>query len=262
MLSVVLRKIRTVVAIYSANGWKGVARRIRKRFTRDTGYLDNMPREFLQADAEGRFSYLVETGHWDANGESVSGHGSTVQKTQQYRSELSDLIRDRSLRSVFDAPCGDYNWMCLVVAETSIAYIGGDIVRPLIERNIKMHQGLTFIHFDITKDAFPTSDIWHCRDCLFHLSFLDIAKALSNFRTSQIPYALLTSDTGSFRNKDIETGDFRYIDLLRRPFYFPEPELWLSEPVEPNRRVGLWPRVGLDDCIAKFATAVELTAAT
>jgi hypothetical protein len=91
------------------------------------GYLDSLPQEFLQADAEGRFSYLAETSHWDANRESVGGHGSTIEKTQQYRLELSDLIRNRSLRSMFDAPCGDYNWMRLVVAETSIGYIGGDI---------------------------------------------------------------------------------------------------------------------------------------
>jgi hypothetical protein len=61
------------------------------------------------------------------------------------------------------------------------------------KRNIKMHPGLVFIHFDITRDPFPASDVWHCRDCLFHLSFLDIAKALTNFQASAIPYALLTS---------------------------------------------------------------------
>ena len=34
-----------------------------------------------------------------------------------------------------DAPCDDFNWMKLVTGDASINSIGGDIIRPMVERN-------------------------------------------------------------------------------------------------------------------------------
>jgi hypothetical protein len=258
MFSDIRRKISAAANLYSTKGWKAVTYAIRRRVAGYDGYLDSMPDSFFKADAEGRFALLMEANAWGGSDESASGHGSTLEATREYRSELVDLIRNRGFRKLFDAPCGDLAWMSAVIAELPIEYLGGDIVRSLVERNRELHPALTFVRFDITKDAFPASDLWHCRDCLFHLSFEDIARALVNFQQSEIPYALLTSDSGPFRNKDIETGDFRYLDLLQPPFSFPEPQHWLNDRFdrEMPRRVGLWDRSALKEPTERFARTI------
>lgn len=126
--------------------------------------------------------------------ESRSGIGSTLLHTERLRSQLPDFFRRHDIGAIFDAPCGDYNWFRLVKRET-ITYIGGDIVRPLVDRNNGEFQDrfTKFIHFDITKDEFPPADIWVCRDVLFHLSYKDIFLALDNYLKSNIPYILTTT---------------------------------------------------------------------
>jgi hypothetical protein len=214
------------------------------RLSGDMSYLHVLPRDFLAKDMEGRFTYLAKSHHWDGSGESASGHGSTLEKTTEYRQELATLVQEHGFRSMFDAPCGDLNWMRSVLEDLDLQYRGGDIVKTLIERNQMAYPKYQFSHFDITKDEFPEADVWHCRDCLFHLSYQDISKAFANFQRSTIRYALITSDQGKFKNKNIETGDFRYLDLLAPPFSFPEPERWLRDRVDgvSFRRVGLWDR--------------------
>jgi hypothetical protein len=60
------------------------------------------------------------------------------------------------------------------------------------------------------------------RDCLFHLSYADIDKFLSNIANMNFRFLLTTTHevTVGFQNKDIITGDFRRIDLFSPPFNF------------------------------------------
>jgi hypothetical protein len=46
-----------------------------------------------------------------ADAESVSGRGSTMARTALIRSELPSLLASVGAQSLFDAPCGDFNWM-------------------------------------------------------------------------------------------------------------------------------------------------------
>ena len=79
---------------------------------------------------------------------------------------------------------------------------------------------------------------------MFHLSYADIDKAIANFVSSDIPYALFTTHRGIIRNLDNPTGGWRYLDLTRPPFAFPEPELMLRDYVfgDLPRYVALWSR--------------------
>lgn len=174
--------------------------------------------------------------------ESISGGGSEIGFTADYRARLAKLLP--RFHSMFDAPCDDMNWMRQVLEEVPIAYYGGDISAHVIELNRAKFPHLKFDLFDITRNAFSTADVWHCRDCLFHLSYADIRSALDNFAASDIPYALITSHAGVVRNMDIRTGGWRHLNLLRAPFHLPPPELRLKDhqPGDLPRYVGLWRR--------------------
>lgn len=180
-------------------------------------------------NAEARFTSIFRQNYW-GNRESVSGDGSTLANTANLRRELPRLFSGYGIKSVFDAPCGDFNWMRLVVAETRIEYMGGDLVEPLIRDNIARYGSETigFRHFDIASQVFPKADIWICRDCLFHLSNEDIFRALRRFSQSAIPYILTTTHrpgSGGIKNEDITTGGFRRIDLFAPPFNLPADTL-------------------------------------
>ena len=186
----------------------------------------------------------IATGNLWGSSESLSGAGSEILRTERYREALIRLVQERGFRSMFDAPCGDLNWMHLALEKMDVDYEGGDISPSLIDMNRERFPELKFIEFDITCDPFPAADVWHCRDCLFHLSYRDVDLALRNFAKSDIPYALITNHRGLIRNVDIETGGWRYIDLRRAPFNLPAPETMLDDynPGELPRYVGLWTR--------------------
>jgi hypothetical protein len=197
-------------------------------------------------NSEKKFTKIYKTNYW-GNNESVSGSGSTIEYTKGLRVELEKLLINFKVKSIFDAPCGDFNWMRLIVADKNITYIGGDIVKPLVERNIELYNSINikFINIDLTKNQYPYADIMICRDCLFHLSYKDINLVLKNFIDSQIPYLLTTSHIDVIKNADIITGDYREIDLFSPPFNFPNEVLcrikdWI-EPLPP-REMCLWTR--------------------
>jgi hypothetical protein len=106
---------------------------------------------------------------------------------------------------------------------TGIDYVGGDISASLIEDTRRCFPELDLRVFDITTDPFPAADVWHSRDCLFHLPFEAIFSALSNFVDSGIPYALITSHRARLlhRNLDVSFGGFRFLDLERPPISLP-----------------------------------------
>ena len=174
-------------------------------------------------EPEDRFTKIYTSNHWNSL-ESRSGEGSPVENTQNIRAGLSLIFEQYEIGSMLDAPCGDFNWMQSVTQDASIKYIGGDIVRPLIEKNQAKYddKDRSFVHLDLTKSSLPNVDLLFCRDCLFHLSYQDIARVLENFLSSSIPYLMTTSSAAPngprINNSNIVTGDMRLIDLFSEPF--------------------------------------------
>lgn len=172
---------------------------------------------------EDRFTKIYHSNHWN-NFESRSGEGSTLENTENIRVELPRILELYKISKMLDAPCGDFNWMQYVTAKTSIKYIGGDIVKPLIADNRSKYsdKDTTFIHLDLTKSPLPEADLLFCRDCLIHLSYKDISLVLKNFLNSSIPYLITTSSAAPsgprIKNSNITTGDMRPIDLFAEPF--------------------------------------------
>ena len=147
---------------------------------------------------------------------------------------------------MFDAPCGDLNWITDVIDRTGIEYSGGDVSQLAIDAALERRPSATVRLFDIRNDPFPVADVWHCRDCLFHLSYDDGLAALKNFARSTIPNALITTNTARWMpNMDIKTGGWRALDLQRAPFNLPKPRLKIKDypaNIEFPRYVAWWTR--------------------
>lgn len=178
-------------------------------------------------DPEDRFTKIYLTNHWN-DSESRSGEGSTLENTSSIRNELPKVLEKYEIKSMLDAPCGDFNWMQLITQTLSIKYIGGDIVKPMIKQNNARYKNndISFVHLDLTKTALPEVDALFCRDCLFHLSYQDIASVLKNFLSSKITYLITTSHAAPngprIKNSNITTGDMRLLDLFSEPFSLPQ----------------------------------------
>lgn len=172
-----------------------------------------------------RFLIIYKNNYWD-NSETVSGPGSTLKTTVNLRKKLKKVIKKYNIKSIFDAPCGDCNWIEKIIKNSRIRYIGADIVNDIIVKNKKKFNDnkIAFKKMDITKEKIPKTDLFICRDFLFHLSYEDIYIFLKNLKKSNSKYLLISSHYKNEKikniNKDIHSGDFRKIDIFQPPFNF------------------------------------------
>ena len=170
---------------------------------------------------EEKFTDIYQNNLWGSK-ETKSGLGSELKNTITMLENLPKIIEKYKIKSIFDVGCGDWNWFKEMDIDT--AYTGIDIVEPLIEELNKKHKNnnIEFIHSDAIEEKFRNYDMVIARDVLFHFSYKDIFKFMSNLQESQSKY-FLTTHSGDFINKDIETGDWRPINLFAKPFNFPTP---------------------------------------
>jgi hypothetical protein len=209
------------------------------------------------SDLKAIFEHIAAKNLW-LNGESRSGDGSTLSYTRQLRAALERFLRDFAVKSIFDAPCGDFNWMRTVALDEDVSYVGGDIATSLIAANKEKHHAprRRFIEFDIVADAFPEADLWFCRDCLFHLSNAQIFAALRNFARSKIGWLMMTNHitTNGFRNVDGKAGGFRLVDFYEPPFRLPRDVLFRTtdyiDPYPP-REMCVWTREQIATALAE-----------
>ena len=162
--------------------------------------------------------------------ESLSGPGSSLEQTRELRERLPLLLEDLGVRSLLDAPCGDFNWMQHVRLAVD-EYVGTDVLDELIADNAWKHAApqRRFLRADVIRDPLPRVDAILCRDLLPHLSFADIFAALENFRRSGATYLLTTTFTAGRPNGDTASGNWRTLDLTLPPFEFPQPERVINE---------------------------------
>jgi len=180
----------------------------------------------------------------------VSGEGSNLDRTAVLRAKLPALLARHDVRSILDAPCGDFYWM-KEVPLGDIDYTGADIVPEIIERDVEWYAGprRRFVVCDLVSDPLPTADLILCRDCLVHLPYAETRRAIDNFRRSGAVWLLTTTFTGDRENRDIEIGDWRPISLERPPYGFPPPLDVINEESDevdealgafPDKSLGLW----------------------
>lgn len=203
-------------------------------------------KELPSLDLAQRFELIDEVGIYH-HPESASGEGSTLAETSALRRALPALIRDHGVGSILDLPCGDFNWLRHVDL-SHIDYLGGDIVPRIVERNSRLFssESRRFQVMDATKDVPPQADLIICRDLLIHLSLEDMSRVLRRFVQSGSSWLLTTHFAGTWENVDIESGDFRPVNLCAGPFHLPRPVRVVSEDsrmgggVFPDRAMALW----------------------
>lgn len=191
------------------------------------------------------FTYIYENNLWGGR-KSVSGTGSTLRETGSIRRAIPELIKEFNIRSLLDAPCGDFYWMKKL--DLNLKYIGVDIVRDLILINRKKNgkRGRVFLKLDLTRGRLPYADLILCRDCLTHLPFKDIHSTIRNFKRSNAKFLLTTTYIKVSKNVDIEASAWRPINLQLRPFNFPMPIKIIKEDTIdysdkiPMKCLGLW----------------------
>lgn len=210
---------------------------------------------FKFSSREAVFTSIWRNNYW-GSAESLSGGGATLQYTENLRQKMPMLFHEYGIKTVFDAPCGDMNWMQYVLKNAEFSYLGGDIVAEIVEKNkiTFKNQNVDFVKFDITADTFPTADVWICRAVLYHLSNRDICLALTKFIDSNIKYILTTNCVTDYAhiNEDIATGDWRSVNLTLPPFNFPKEALWKIDDYVypyPPTELCLWSREQIKDAL-------------
>ena len=193
------------------------------------------------------FDEIYNSNGWKSD-ESVSGPGSTLEKTKSIRKALPEIIKKYNIYTVFDCPCGDVNWIRHIFDDIP-KYTGGDIVQPLIEKNRQLYSDKDFIVFDLIHDALGDYDLLFARDCLFHLSYSDIISVCKQIKKSNVKY-ILTTNFLNRKNHDIQTGGWRPLCLQEPPFNFPEPVVAVNEDEVgeySDKHMGLWKKEQIPD---------------
>ena len=169
------------------------------------------------------FTNIHETNYWRSSG-TISGPGSELAETEDIRALLPTLIERLSVKTLLDAPCGDFYWMSKVDLG-SCNYVGAEVVPQLVEDNQKNFgaENRGFIFADLAHDELPKADMILCRDCLIHLSFKDAKAALANLRRSGSKYLLTTTDPSVTENRPIGNGQYHAINLELPPFSMGKP---------------------------------------
>jgi hypothetical protein len=164
-----------------------------------------------------------------------------------FRPDLEALVRDLGVRTLLDAPCGDFNWICHFDLPIE-RYIGVDIVPELVlaNRAKASSRRQRFMTADIVCDPLPRADLILCRDALIHLRIDEVFATLRNFRRSGSAWLLTNTWIDHFDNRDITTGDWRTLNLEAPPFGFPPPVRMVDEQcfgaggAYRDKRLALW----------------------
>jgi hypothetical protein len=191
--------------------------------------------------------------------ESVSGPGSSTQETRELRERLPHLFEDLKVRTLLDAPCGDFNWLRRINF-SDLEYIGIDIDGELIAENRFRYEGprRTFRRLDLMHDVLPKADAILCRDLLTHFSYDQILAALRNFAESGATYLITTTFSDSRVNRETARGEWRTLCLTQAPFDFPSPSRVINEKCTEeagqyrDKSLAVWPFAALAPALAAW----------
>lgn len=190
------------------------------------------------------FTQIYKDNSWK-DAQSVSGQGSNMKQTAAIRRALPKLFEQLHVKSLLDIPCGDFNWFSHINLSTDFRYIGADIVNELIYRNQMRWPQLEWLVLDATISKLPEVDMIFCRDMLGHLDNAGVKAALKNFKRSGATYLLATTYPGRENVVEIETGQWRPINLASL-FGLPSPVAVINEECTEgkmqytDKSLGLW----------------------
>lgn len=163
------------------------------------------------------FTHIYDKNIWGG-----SGGGSTPENTVEYRAFLQKFLKDKEIKSVVDYGCGDWSFSRLM-DWSGVEYLGIDCVESVIKRNKQLYSknNISFkaIGFE------PSSDLLILKDVLQHWDNKSIIDFL-DFRLPFHKYILITNtQSQSFDNEDIQTGETRGLSAKFLPLKKYNPEI-------------------------------------
>jgi hypothetical protein len=187
------------------------------------------------------FTKIYKENKWEKG----SGPGSYEKNTIIYRKLLQNYFDDQRFQTIIDFGCGDFQIMKLINVPVDKIYKGIDVVPEVIQQD-KKHYAKANIKFYLIKDLYEINpqdqilqgDLLIIKDVLMHWSnkkiqyFID--QILPNYK-----YALITHDIAEDAklNKNINTGNFRPIDITHPPFNLKNAKMVLEYEGGGRKRV-------------------------
>jgi SAM-dependent methyltransferase len=163
-----------------------------------------------------RFEQIYDKNEWGHG----SGEGSLLQHTRGYMAFLQGFLAKRGVKTVVEMGCGDWQFSKFI-DWAGADYAGYDVVPSVVKSNQDAYAkaGVTFQLYSGNPGELPSADLLIVKDVLQHLNDRAVIALLSQL--PRFKFALLTNciqPRGTTINRDIEDGDFRYIDLRLPPF--------------------------------------------
>ncbi len=186
---------------------------------------------FKNKETEEVFTDIYRTNYW-RGWESISGQGSNISTTKYIRTALPEILKTLNIKTMLDAPCGDFNWMQRVLDDVDLElYIGLDIVKALIHETQQKYgtNRRVFMYANLIDTPVPKVDLIFSRDCLAHLSYKSARSALKHFKESGSTYLLTSHHVNTHENCDRLNGRHYPIRLTIAPFNFPDPIAIIEE---------------------------------
>jgi SAM-dependent methyltransferase len=149
-----------------------------------------------------------------------SGPGSYAETTETYRAFLQDFVAARSVKSVLDIGCGDWQFSQLI-DWSGIDYLGIDVSSIALGHAQRFATGrIRFAEGDARTMALPRADLLIMKDVLQHWTNAEIVALIP--KLAQFRYCLITNGfvDGAMPalNLDKSAGSYRPVDLAKPPF--------------------------------------------
>lgn len=175
------------------------------------------------------FEHIYDENVWVGGG---SGQGSDPGAARPWVDLVTQTIRTLSVTSVVDAGCGDWR-MWSTDAFAAVDYLGVDVVPSVIAGNRAAHSTSkrSFEVADLLTANLPAADMLITKDVWQHweneqvLNFLQnnalkyrVILAANDIRLQALPSRLHVVLQGRGQNSRGKLGDWRPLDLRKRPF--------------------------------------------
>lgn len=169
----------------------------------------------------------------------ASGPGSTLANSQPYRDFLEAFIQENSITSILDLGCGDVEIMSNIDLRIRrigpwppespgfdpISYLGVDVIEERIERNKDKFRARPEMNF-VTADLRAFMRIYYAvdidlvivKDVLQHWQHVEICDFLEHALGRYKRMLITNCNYGPTVNTEIETGDWRALDLTIPPY--------------------------------------------
>lgn len=195
--------------------------------------------------------------HLSSGNETPNGPGSSIDATKDIRNNLPKIFEKFNIKSMIDAPCGDWNWMQKIKLK-DVKYYGYDIMPEYINDNKERFENnnVKFEVKDVVEEDLGVSvDLIMCRDFVMHLKWDKVKETILNFKKSKSKYLLITNFSNHESHSDnfhiethpsavnLEIKDYNGVtpwgwkptNLILEPFNFPKP---IYEFVENHENCG------------------------